>query len=186
MCYPHFEVYDQKIAIGELYGIQVCYESEVIREKEAQDVRTFWTGGDADDHREAESKKEVKVQRRIILENEAYHLRASFSLRIGDDRAEKNAHVLKEIFESDLPTKVQEAEAELKELGRKLVEVERMLAEPFTHDAEIVEIETTLLQLDLEIKAELGEVEAEERQAARVDLDAGEDEEDADAEVEFD
>ena len=72
-----------------------------------------------------------------------------------------------------------------------------MLAEPFTHDAEIAQIETTLVQLDLEIKAELGEAEAEERQAARVDLDAGEDdaseyleadedEKDTDAAVEFD
>ena len=128
------------------------------------------------------------MQRRVSLESEAYHLRASFSLRIGDDRAEKNAHILKEIFESDLPAKVQETETELKELGRKLVEVERILAEPFTHDAEIQEIETKLMQLDLDIKAELGEAEAEERQAARVDLDAREDEdaEDADAEVEFD
>lgn len=193
LCQPYFKVYDQKIPVGELYGIQVYYEGEVIREKEVQDVRTFWTGGDGE---AALMKKDapVKVQRRVILESEAYHLRASFSLRIGDDRAEKNAHVLKEIFESDLPDKVREAQSELVEIGRKLVEVERILAEPFTHDAEIAEIETKLVQLDLEIKAELGEAEAEERQAARVDLDAGEDdvseypegyEDEEDTQVEF-
>ncbi len=196
LCQPHFEVYDRPVAIGELYGIPVCYEGEVIKVTETQDVRTFWTGVDGE-ATPAKKDAPVKVQRRVILESEAYHLRASFSLRIGDDRAEKNAHVLKEIFESDLPAKVQEAEAELQELGRKLVEVGRILTEPFTHDAEIQQIEAKLMQLDLEIKAELGEAEAEERQAARVDLDAGDDdtseypegdenEEDADAEVEFD
>jgi N12 class adenine-specific DNA methylase len=194
LCLPHFEVYDQQVELGQLYGCQVYYEGEIVQERVTQDVRTFWTGEDTEP---AEVKKEIKVQRRVILESEAYHLRASFTLRIGDDRAEKNAHVLKDIFESNLPEKIQEAEAELKELDRKLVEVERILAEPFTHDAEIAEIETKLVQLDLEIKTELGEAEAEERQAARVDLDAGEDDaseypegyedaEDADAEVEFD
>lgn len=184
LCQPHFEVYDQRIPIGELYGIQVYYEGEVIQEKQTQDVRTFWTGEDSD---APLTKKEVKVQRRVILESETYHLRVSLSLRIGDDRTEKNAHVLKEIFESDLPAKVQEAQSELAEIGRKLVELERIMAEAFTHDAEIAEIETKLVQLEMEIKAELGEAEAEERQAARVDLDVGEDEdeEDADAEVEF-
>jgi hypothetical protein len=196
LCQPHFEVYDRKIEIGQLYGCQVYYEGEIVQERVTQDVRTFWTGGDGE---ATPAKKEIKVQRRVILESEAYQLRASFSLRIGDDRdrSAKNAHVLKEIFESDLPAKVQEAEAELQELGRKLVEVERIMSEPFTHDAEIQAIETKLMQLDLEIKAELGQAEAEERQAARVDLDAGEDdaseypegyeeEDDADAEVEFD
>ena len=96
LCQPHFEVYDRKVEIGQLYGCQVYYEGEVMQERVTQDVRTFWTGGDAEP---TEVNKEIKVQRRVSLESEAYHLRASFSLRIGDDRAEKNAHVLKEIFE---------------------------------------------------------------------------------------
>jgi hypothetical protein len=179
LCYPHFEVYDQKVEIGQLYGCQVYYEGEVIKEQEVQDVRTFWTGG-GDAEREVRSAKEIKVSRHVIVASDTYQVTASFTLRIGEERAEKNAAVLVEIFTESLPAKVQEAEAELKERGRKLVEVERILAEPFTHDAEIQELETKLMQLDLDIKAELGEVEAEERQAARVDLEASDDDDASD------
>jgi hypothetical protein len=189
LCQPHFEVYEQKIPIGELYGpsagsgqgIQVCYEGEVVEERQTQDIRTFWTDGET-----TETKKQVKVQRRVLLESEQYQLTASFALRIGDDRAEKNAAVLGEIFTESLPGKVREAQRELEEIGRKLVEVERILAEPFTYDAEIAEIESKLVQLDLAIKAELGEADAEARQAARVGLDADEDDASDDADEEYD
>ncbi|HXV97220.1 MAG TPA: alpha/beta hydrolase [Anaerolineae bacterium] len=47
LCQPHFEVYSQKVQIGQLYGLLVCYEGEVVEEREAQDVRNFWGGGRA-------------------------------------------------------------------------------------------------------------------------------------------
>jgi hypothetical protein len=63
LCQPRFEVYDQRIAIGELYGIQVFYEGEVIKVTETQNVRTFWmasSGHSASDTSEdAPTRKEI-------------------------------------------------------------------------------------------------------------------------------
>ena len=56
----------------------------------------------------------------------------------------------------ELPEWIGQIQNELSETGRKLVEVECILAEPFIHDAEIVEIEKRPQELDLALKTEVG------------------------------
>lgn len=185
LCEPHFEVYGQQIVIADLYGMVVSYkgEAEEIKPDKAEKFRpkvdrNYW--GAAGEPTEAQTEeetppppppKEYKISRRVYVENEEWNFLASFALRIGDNRDENNAGVLKHIFASDMPAKISEAEAEVKDYQRRLVELEKILAEPFTHGEEIAQIEARLQELSGLITAELGEAEPELRQAARVDLD---------------
>ncbi len=179
---PYCETYDERIALGELYGIPVCYEGHIVEERtvvQAQDVRAFWTGGEEAAQSAAPTKKEIRVQRKIIVARDDFNV--SFHLRIVEEsRVEKNAAALVNVFKVDLLDKIGAVQNDLTRFARTLAEVEKVLAVPFTHDPEIQGIQEKLLFLDVEINTELGDGRAEERQAAREDLDRRDDDNEGD------
>ncbi|MBE7474301.1 MAG: hypothetical protein HS114_34660 [Anaerolineales bacterium] len=199
LCASHFEVFEEKVEIAELYGLKVYYEGIPEKEEKPKVIhqqkvdRNFWgaaesvplpASGEAAAPAATEAPGEPpppaappkrKVERSVYLESEEFQFRSVFDLRISEDtRAALNANVLKGIFEHELPAKIRAYEEFIRQKDYEIAETDKMLARPFEHADEMAAIEAELSGVEREIRDTLGEADAaENRQAARIALEIG-------------